>query len=178
MGCGKSRVMRELNSIGVFPLSDFVAVDPDFFKTFLPEWLNYVKFNQARAGAFTRLETGYIAEIAVEAGMQAGRNIWIDGSLRDTEWHKMWFMKLRKFYPNYRIAIVYVSVTSIEIPIARAAKRAVETGRAVPVEDIKDSFERVKVSVEQLRELCDLQVTIMNDSEPVLLEVWKSKMVS
>ena len=119
-----------------------------------------------------RLETGYIAEIAVEAGMLAGHNVWIDGSLRDTEWHSRWFAKIRKAFPNYRIAIVYVSVTSIDIPIARyesqwrlnafilqclfalslrecivmhcmtfesrAAKRAIETGRAVPVEDIKD----------------------------------------
>jgi hypothetical protein len=38
MGCGKSRVMRELNAKGIFPLSDFIAVDPDFLKTFLPEW--------------------------------------------------------------------------------------------------------------------------------------------
>ena len=28
--------------------------DPDYFKTFLPEWSNYVKFNHARAGACTR----------------------------------------------------------------------------------------------------------------------------
>ena len=66
-----------------------------------------------------RLETGYIAEIAVEAGMAAGHNIWIDGSLRDTNWHALWFAKIRKAFPHYRIAIVYVSVTSIDIPIAR-----------------------------------------------------------
>ncbi len=66
-----------------------------------------------------RLETGYIAEIAVEAGMKGGRNIWIDGSLRDTEWHKLWFSKIREKYPNYKIAIVYVSVSSVDIPIAR-----------------------------------------------------------
>ena len=119
----------------------------------------------------SRLETGYIAEIAVEAAMNAGRNIWIDGSLRDMEWHKQWFSSIRVKYPNYKIAIVYVSVSSVDIPIARwnnipitststssssssssllplqltlkhrAAKRAAETGRAVPNEDIIDRFE-------------------------------------
>jgi hypothetical protein len=44
----------------------------------------------------------------------------------------------------------------------------------VPVEEIKDSFERVKLSVQVLRSLCDLQVTVVNDIEPVLVEVWKS----
>ena len=36
-----------------------------------------------------------------------------------------------------------------------------------------NSFEKVKVSVEALRELCDLQATVLNDCEPLLVEVWK-----
>ncbi len=68
---------------------------------------------------FFRLETGYISEIVVEAAMRSDRNIWIDGSLRDTHWHELWFGKIRKLFPQYRIAIVYVSVSDVEIPIAR-----------------------------------------------------------
>jgi hypothetical protein len=65
------------------------------------------------------METGYIAEIAVEAAMSRGHNVWIDGSLRDTDWHLFLFYKIRRTYPNYKIAIVYVTVSDVEIPIAR-----------------------------------------------------------
>jgi len=36
----------------------------------------------------------------------------------------------------------------------------------------------VKISVQALRELCDLQATVLNDSEPVLVEVWKGVAVA
>ena len=65
------------------------------------------------------METGYIAEIAVEAAMSLDHNVWIDGSLRDTEWHLLWFRKIRRAYPLYKIAIVYVTVSDVEIPISR-----------------------------------------------------------
>ncbi len=36
----------------------------------------------------------------------------------------------------------------------------------------------MKISVQALRELCDLQATVLNDSEPVLVEVWKGVAVA
>jgi hypothetical protein len=46
--------MRVLNSMSIVPLSDFVPVDPDFLKKFLPEWQGYVKHDHTRAGTLTR----------------------------------------------------------------------------------------------------------------------------
>jgi len=37
------------------------------------------------AGVMTRRETGLLVEIVTEAALRAGKNIWVDGSLRDGE---------------------------------------------------------------------------------------------
>ena len=43
MGAGKSRTMTWLSESGIFPLSEVVTIDPDLFKTALPEWDEYVR---------------------------------------------------------------------------------------------------------------------------------------
>lgn len=109
MGAGKSYTMNKLVEEGRFPLMAFVTVDPDEIRRHLPEFHLYVKETPELAGELTRKEAGYIAEILTLAGLQAGKNVLVDGSLRDSEWYKEYFERLRRDFPNLRIAIIHVT---------------------------------------------------------------------
>ena len=41
--------------------------------------------------------------------MQSDMNVWVDGSLRDYEWHATVFKKIRRKYPHYKIAILQIT---------------------------------------------------------------------
>lgn len=109
MGAGKSYTMNKLVEMGHFPLLAFVTVDPDEIRRHLPEFHLYVEQSPELAGELTRKEAGYIAEILTLAGLLAGKNVLVDGSLRDAEWYKQYFQRLRHDFPALRIAILHVT---------------------------------------------------------------------
>jgi predicted kinase len=109
MGAGKSYTMRKLVQNGRFPLIAFVVVDPDDIRRHLPEFQLYVDEFPELAGELTRKESGFIAEILTLAGLQAGKNVLVDGSLRDFEWYKSYFQRLREEFSGLRLAIIHVT---------------------------------------------------------------------
>ena len=86
MGAGKGYTLKKLVEKGRFPLMAFVRVDPDAIRRYLPEFELYVQHSPERAGELTNKEAGYIAEILTLAGLQAGKNVIVDGSLRRVKW--------------------------------------------------------------------------------------------
>lgn len=109
MGAGKSHVMNTLVSQGRFPLKAFVIVDPDEIRRILPEYHIYINENPEMAGELTRKEAGFIAEILTFAALQSGKNVLQDGSLRDSDWYKTYFHRLREDFPNVQQAIIHVT---------------------------------------------------------------------
>jgi Zeta toxin len=101
--------MRILVENGHFPLLAFVNVDPDRIRYFIPEFHIYLEQNAELAGELTRKEAGFIAEILTLAGLHAGKNVLVDGSLRDHNWYKEYFARLRTDFPGIRIAILHVT---------------------------------------------------------------------
>ena len=97
-----------LNERGLFPLSGFVLIDPDQVRQRLPEFSLLVAQDQLTAGELTRKEAGYVVEILTLAALQAGKNVLVDTSLRDYEWYKQYFEKIRKEYYKVKIAILYI----------------------------------------------------------------------
>jgi Zeta toxin len=87
MGAGKGYTLKKLVEEGRFPLMAFVRVDPDAIRRYLPEFELYVQHSPERAGELTNKEAGYIAEILTLAGLQAGKNVIVDGSLRRVKWY-------------------------------------------------------------------------------------------
>jgi predicted kinase len=92
-----------------FPLLAFVRVNPDSLRRCLPEWHLYNKQNPELAGELTMKEAGYMAEILTLAGLQAGKNVIVDGSLRRAHWYREYFAYLREEFPELRIAIIHVT---------------------------------------------------------------------
>ena len=108
-GAGKSYTMQRLVDKGRFPLLAFVQVDPDEIRRHLPEFHLYVDQSPELAGSLTRKEAGFIAEILTLAALQAGKNVMVDGSLRDAAWYQSYFARLRVEFPILRLSIIHVT---------------------------------------------------------------------
>lgn len=139
----------------------FVSVDPDDIRRQLPEFHLYVDQSPELAGELTRKEAGYIAEIVTLAGLQAGKNVLVDGSLRDSGWYRSYFLRLREEFPSLRLAILHVTAPRDAI-LQRASDRARTTGRVVPRELLLSAIEQVPKSVEILGPLVDYSVEMRN----------------
>eukprot|EP00391_Amoebophrya_sp_Ameob2_P000399 CAMPEP_0179002314 /NCGR_PEP_ID=MMETSP0795-20121207/11928_1 /TAXON_ID=88552 /ORGANISM="Amoebophrya sp., Strain Ameob2" /LENGTH=176 /DNA_ID=CAMNT_0020695947 /DNA_START=3 /DNA_END=530 /DNA_ORIENTATION=- len=88
MGAGKGHVMRWLTAQNFIPMEKAVRIDPDVFKAVMPEFDGYVGIDKFRSGTYCHTESGAIQEIALEASLRMSQNIWVDGSLRNTEWYR------------------------------------------------------------------------------------------
>ena len=147
----------------IFPLLAFVGVDPDTIRRYLPEFGEYCQHNPLVAGELTRKESGYITEILTEAALKEGKNVLVDGSLRDHAWYSAYFDRLRKDYPNLRIAIIMVTAPAEDV-LQRAEARGKATGRIVPKEVLLDAIEQVPISVNILKSKVDYFVELTNCS--------------
>ena len=152
MGAGKSRTFSWMSERGIFPLKNVVQIDADLFKLALPEWGGYVQRCPLDAGYHTRKESGYLVEVAQELALRERKHVWVDGSLRDGFWYQQVFRQIKEAHPAYRIAIFHVTASK-EAIFERVKRRAAETGRHVPEEEIVDSINRVPLSVQVYRHL-------------------------
>jgi len=174
MGAGKSHTINKLQKLNRFPLSAFVSVDPDEIRRELPEYDLYIKTKPLQAGELTRKEAGYIAELIILAALKKGKNVLVDGSLRDHKWYSSYFSNLREEYSGLRIAILHITA-SRDLVFKRAKSRAQDTGRVVPHETIELSFEQVPRSVAALRPMSDYHAELINNDEIELNnESWES----
>ena len=127
-------------------------------------------------------EAGYVAEILQIYSLNAGKNVLVDGSLRDYEWYRQGkiyklspftrlfsqiflisidFEQKRKIYPKIRLAIIHV-VAPRETVFERAEARAKITGRVVPKELIAKSLQQCSTSVTILKNHVDYFAEIKN----------------
>ena len=87
MGVGKGYVLRWTHRKEYFDVKRYAHVDPDAIKFRLPEMAHMVRLDHASAGSLTHRESGMMAELAQEQALCEGKNIIIDGSLRDWKWY-------------------------------------------------------------------------------------------
>ena len=171
MGAGKSHVVRWLIEQGLLPLSSLMGVDPDRIKRCLPEWRLYVTGGSGCAGSMTHKESVLISEVAEEVALRQGRNVWVDGSLRDTEWYIRSVTDIRKRFPNFRIAVLYVTAPR-ETILSRVQSRAKETGRLVLVDKVDASIQGSSETVRKLQGLVDITAVVDNAGlEPRLVSI-------
>ena len=163
-GAGKTHTVRLLSERGRFPLAGFVPVDPDEIRRHLPEFKYYVNYDAEKAGEMTRKEAGYISEMLQEAALKDGRNVLVDGSLRDHEWYALHFEDLRKLHPTVRVAIVHVTAPRSAI-YENVEARSRVTGRVVPRDKIEMALKAVPESVKRLGPLADFFCELWNSPE-------------
>ena len=108
-GAGKRYTLLELVKKQQLPLLSYVAVDVDEIRRKLPEFSSYLKECPDRVNDLTRREAGYIMEILSTFALQSGKNVVLDGSLKDTSWYDRFFKDLRKDYSNLKIALIHIT---------------------------------------------------------------------
>lgn len=167
MGVGKGYVMNYLAQRNVLPVGDIVRVDPDRFKEMMPEWKGYVARNKKSAGTMCHKESGLLAEMAMELAIESERNVWVDGSLRNFEWHSEKIKTIRKRHPSYRVALFYVHAAE-ETVRRRVRHRAVNEDRHVPEVVLAASLAAPADTLQALTPLVDVVARVKNECEPVL----------
>mmetsp|Transcript_13966 Transcript_13966/g.39908 ORF Transcript_13966/g.39908 Transcript_13966/m.39908 type:complete len:733 (-) Transcript_13966:262-2460(-) len=169
-GTGKGFCMAWMSEHGLFPLTDMVCVDPDQFKQTMPEWKHYLQLGRD-AGTLCHAESAYMEELVQAVAMRNRQNIWIDGSLWNTDWYRAVFLDLKERYPYYRIAIFYIFASEARAR-ARIEARRNTTGRGIPDEALARSHEGARRSVAELTPYVDFVARIDNDGEvPILRSV-------
>jgi len=106
-------------------------------------------------------ESGYIVEILTEAAFREGKNVLVDGSLRDHEWYSSYFKRIQNEYPTRKIGILHITAPRAMV-FERAKKRGESTGRMIPEEILENSLEQVPLSVSILSPLVDFSCEIDN----------------
>ena len=176
MGVGKGYALGWLSEQGIFPLEHIVHIDPDYFKSQLPEWDGYVAHAKSKgdasiAGNRCHRESCYLQELALEEALKRKQNCWVDGSLRNATWFTEVFKDIRERFPDYRVAIIAVRA-STETVMQRVASRAAATGRSVPDKLVFESLEAVDQSVSILGPQADFVAEVRNEgSVPTLAKV-------
>jgi len=177
MGAGKSYTLKFLNEKGLFPLPSFVIIDPDKIRQFFPEYKLYSNQNPSQAGELTRKEAGYIVEILTLTALQAGKNVLVDGSLRDWGWYLEYFARLKREYSPIHLSILHVDAPKEAIK-RRAKVRGILTGRVIPNKTLEMAMEQVPKSVEKLKDEVDSYYRLNNapgrDIELMTVGDWKS----
>jgi len=161
MGAGKGYVVKWMESQGCLPLKQFVTVDPDAIRQALPEWPGYVANDPMSAAIKTQKEAGCMAEILGYKALGQRWNVIFDGSLRDTDWYKMYFHKLRIAFPGVRLMILHIEAERDAV-LKRAEARGKETGRMVPRALLESSMEQVPKSCKVLAPFVDVAINVRN----------------
>ena len=176
MGVGKGYALGWLSEQGIFPLEDIVHIDPDFFKSVLPEWESFVAHAKKQgdpsiAGNRCHRESCYLQELALEEALRRKQNCWVDGSLRNAQWFIGVFADIRERFPDYRVAIIAVRA-SLDVVLQRVESRAKATGRSVPESLVRESLDAVDRSVSILGPQADFVAEVLNEGAvPTLAKV-------
>jgi len=183
-GAGKRYVVQNLMEDGRLPLLSTIIVDADEIRRYLPEFNSLVNNNNNNNNnndnnnndstsnspeeelmlETTRMmnkEAGYIGELLMLAALQAGDNVILDGRLRNVEFRRQQFQKLRRKHPKLRIALFHITAP-LDVIMDRVEARAKETGYYIPMEHTKQSLESLPDKVESIRPEVDYFCTIDN----------------
>mmetsp|Transcript_113940 Transcript_113940/g.221261 ORF Transcript_113940/g.221261 Transcript_113940/m.221261 type:complete len:575 (-) Transcript_113940:44-1768(-) len=178
MGAGKGYVKKWLDAQGYLPAKRCVGVDPDQIRKCLPEWDQLSTDLPQEAGYLTQNEATNIGDIVAKKALANRFCVFIDGSLRDTNWYRdNEFPLYRKLFPGIRIMILHVRADPEDECVRRAIERAKTEGRAVPEEQVRKSLTDSERSVQELAKEADFVIRIINRTgqEPELQPVSQSE---
>ncbi len=91
-----------------------------------------------------------ISELLTRYALEQQYNIIVDGSLKDWQWHELFFKFIKETYPAYFIHIVFVRVQCFDTIMKRAQKRCKETGRCIDLKTLENVWNTVFTSIEHL----------------------------
>lgn len=125
-----------------------VKIDPDDIKKRLPEYRRMLKEGDPSAASFVHNESSVVQLRAIRESLDRDFNVMLDGT-GDGSYEKLrnrinWARK-----NGYKVKATYVDIPTDEA-LARAAKRAKQTGRAVPEEYIKQTYQNLSETLPRM----------------------------
>ena len=111
-------------------------------KTLMPESRHCHSSGSLMCSYMLHRESGYITEIATKVALQRGVHVVVDGSLRNFDFHRLQMADMRASFPQYRLAIVYVTAET-SVVLARAHARESVTGRHIAEKELLDCISQV-----------------------------------
>jgi hypothetical protein len=162
-GAGKGHTMRRLHNTNKINLDNYVYVDPDKIRAYIPEYNIYLKEDSFTAGSKTNKEAGYIAELIQLQSLFNGYNLIVDGSMKDFVWYKKHIEWIKETFPQYEIIIIFVEASWLTV-IERIWKRAEVTRRLIKFDTIKESFESSFKSFKELNDVAHKSFIVNNDN--------------
>ena len=160
-------------------------VSPDRIKRFLPEYDEYLQRDPLSVGRMLRTEVGYLCEVIIWEILHSTEIcLWMDSSLRHSQFFLAMFEDIHSRFPSHRIGLVNVECDTKTV-FERAIKRAKVSGRFVPESDIQQSIDEVPASILALKDTADVVVHIDNSFDsalqktPNLLQIqWNDRKLS
>lgn len=138
-GSGKGHVLRHLNTNNKISLNNYIYVDPDQIRSYIPEYDKYLKENPWTTGEKTSREVGYICELIQMHALVNNYNIIIDGSLQNFEWYDISINNLKKQFPTYEFFCIFVHAPWVKV-LERVIQRAEITKRCIPYALLKTTY--------------------------------------
>jgi hypothetical protein len=104
-----------------------------------------------------------------------GKNVLVDGSLRDADWYSKYVHGLKARFPKIKIGIINVTA-DMDVILARSKARSKVTGRVVPEVEIYDAVSSIDETIYVLTPYLDVLATFENNKnheQPHLTKFWK-----
>lgn len=139
MGGGKSTILQHLMTKEVQELNTLIVIDMDRIRDLLPESEMLKTTDPMDFGTLTQKEAGYISEICVHVALSLHKNIVVDGSLLNLDWHVTYIQSLQQRLPSLITIILHVT-SKKNIIRQRVKHRALITGRGIPSKVLREAF--------------------------------------
>ena len=155
-GAGKGTLIKAV----VHDRHDFVHVDPDDLKGELPEYKQAMEFTSIGGAKVTAKdaawmaheESGDISDQLLTKGIENRQNLIVDGTGKNAKKHADKIKDLRA--KGYHVKLLYAH-TEMEEAVKRAAGRADESGRYVPIPILEDAHTKIPGNFEYVARHAD-----------------------
>lgn len=126
---------------------DVVHADPDIIRTQLPEYQDLVKAGRSDASSLTHEEASFLAKQLTRIALGRQHHILVD-TVGDSGPGKFAAKIEQAKRAGHKVSVHYAT-TDVENALRRAAKRAEETGRAVPEDYLRSAHRDVSTRFAQ-----------------------------
>lgn len=172
MGSGKSTSLDYLDRLGWISKDQYLVLDPDEIRQWIPEYSEWLKSDFAEfAALLTQHEAMDVLDITLRAALDSGLNVVVATSFRDQKHYQKALEQIRRAYPKYQLELIKVETTAERL---LRVNRNLEyrEGRITSVEAALRSSVEVEASVKNLKNQFDRMVIINNrGSAPVLQSI-------
>ncbi len=147
--------------------TDFVHVDPDRIKEYIPEYRSALAQRAKNAAHLAQTESGWLAEQLRDEAISRRMNLVFEGVGRDPEYYRDMIQWMQ--VNGYRVKLVMTHIENVEAAVERSVERGEKTGRWVNERYIRSVAPVVPRNFMALKDEVDDVAVFNADSFPLKL---------